>query len=152
MAAEAAAPAVSSQELTVRYGREPALLDVSFEVPAGATVALLGPNGAGKTTLFKLLATLILPEAGTIEVAGINALQRPDAQQDRDRDDVGDAFRCAVGLALALAREGRPASRPVRRVLPRPERDEDDPDAESDDRRPSSTALGCRQWWRGGWS
>ena len=30
--------------------------------------------------------------------------------------------------------------------------DEDDPDAEGDDRRPSSTTLGCRRWWRGGWS
>lgn len=69
MAAEAAAPAVSSRGLTVRYGREPALLDVSFEVPAGATLALLGPNGAGKTTLFRAAIGLARVESGSIRLA-----------------------------------------------------------------------------------
>jgi ABC-type Mn2+/Zn2+ transport system ATPase subunit len=66
VATEAAAPAVAAQGLTVRYGREPALRDVSFEVPAGATVALLGPNGAGKTTLFRAAIGLARAESGSI--------------------------------------------------------------------------------------
>ena len=58
------------------------LRGVSLEVRRGEFFGLLGPNGAGKTTLFKILATLILPEAGTVEVAGIDALQRPDAVRE----------------------------------------------------------------------
>ena len=37
------------------YGREPALSDHTFEIPAGGRFALLGPNGAGKSTTLKLL-------------------------------------------------------------------------------------------------
>ena len=50
------------------------LRGVSLEVREGEFFGLLGPNGAGKTTLFKILATLVLPEAGSIEVAGRNVL------------------------------------------------------------------------------
>ena len=55
------------------------LRGISLEVHRGEFFGLLGPNGAGKTTLFKVLATLILPEAGDVEVAGIDALRRPAA-------------------------------------------------------------------------
>jgi ABC-2 type transport system ATP-binding protein len=47
-----------------------ALDDVSFDLAQGLTLAVLGPNGAGKTTLLKVLATLILPEKGTVEING----------------------------------------------------------------------------------
>lgn len=55
--------------LTVRYGSQVALEDVSFAVPAGATVAVLGPNGSGKSTLFGAAVGLLKPAAGTIEAA-----------------------------------------------------------------------------------
>jgi ABC-2 type transport system ATP-binding protein len=55
------------------------LRGVSLEVQKGEFFGLLGPNGAGKTTLFKILATLVLPEAGSVEVAGENALTDPAA-------------------------------------------------------------------------
>jgi ABC-2 type transport system ATP-binding protein len=44
--------------------------DVSFDVQPGEFFGLLGPNGAGKTTLFKMLATLVLPDAGCATVGG----------------------------------------------------------------------------------
>jgi ABC-2 type transport system ATP-binding protein len=44
--------------------------DVSFEVAAGEIFGLLGQNGAGKTTLFRMLATLLTPDAGSAEVDG----------------------------------------------------------------------------------
>ena len=44
--------------------------DISFAVPAGATVGLLGGNGAGKTTTIAMLLGLLIPTAGTIEVLG----------------------------------------------------------------------------------
>ncbi len=58
------------------------LRDVSLQVRRGEFFGLLGPNGAGKTTLFKILATLIQPESGTVEIAGIDALSDPGAVRE----------------------------------------------------------------------
>jgi ABC-2 type transport system ATP-binding protein len=66
----------------LRRARIEVLRGVSLEVRRGEFFGLLGPNGAGKTTLFKILATLVLPEAGAVEVAGVDALRRPDAVRD----------------------------------------------------------------------
>jgi len=54
-----------------------ALQDVSFTCKPGRIFALLGPNGAGKTTALRLIATMLRPSAGTITVAGFNAVQEP---------------------------------------------------------------------------
>ena len=61
------------------YGSVKALQDLSLDVPEGCLYGLLGPNGAGKTTTFRILATLLAPDAGTVHVAGIDALQDPRA-------------------------------------------------------------------------
>jgi ATP-binding cassette subfamily C protein CydCD len=54
-------------------GRQrPALADVSFDVPAGATVALVGPSGAGKTTIANLLLRFWDPGQGAIKLDGID--------------------------------------------------------------------------------
>ena len=47
-----------------------ALNGVSFEVPAGETLGVIGPNGSGKSTLLKLLAGIVRPTRGSIEVRG----------------------------------------------------------------------------------
>lgn len=54
--------------LNVSYAA--ALQDVTCSITVGEFFGLLGPNGAGKTTLFKILATLVVPDAGTAVVAG----------------------------------------------------------------------------------
>jgi len=69
--APAAARGVAGAEgLGRKYGDLVALRDVSFALPAGETLAVLGPNGAGKTTLVRILATLLRPTAGRVEVLG----------------------------------------------------------------------------------
>jgi sodium transport system ATP-binding protein len=49
-----------------------AVSDVSFTAPDGRITGLLGPNGAGKTTTLRMLAGLIVPDAGTMSVDGID--------------------------------------------------------------------------------
>jgi len=60
-------------KLAKAYGFLWALRDLHLELRSGDFVALLGPNGAGKTTLLKLLAGLILPTTGSIELDGVAA-------------------------------------------------------------------------------
>jgi len=47
-----------------------ALSNVDLEIAAGETVAVIGPNGSGKSTLLKLVAGILRPTAGTVEVNG----------------------------------------------------------------------------------
>jgi ABC-2 type transport system ATP-binding protein len=53
-----------------RFGDVVALRGVDLAIAAGEVVGLLGPNGAGKTTLVRTVATLLVPDAGTVEVCG----------------------------------------------------------------------------------
>jgi ABC-2 type transport system ATP-binding protein len=63
-------------KVSVQYGTNAALRDVSASFPKGA-VGLLGPNGAGKSTMLKSLLGFITPKAGRLEVLGLNVAQRP---------------------------------------------------------------------------
>ena len=62
--------AIALDGLERRYGEREVLAGVSLRLPAGCTLALFGPNGAGKTTLLRVLATLLRPHAGNVEVLG----------------------------------------------------------------------------------
>ena len=56
------------------YGPVEALSGVSFHVSPGEIVGLLGPNGAGKTTIMKILTGYLHPDAGTVQVDGVDVL------------------------------------------------------------------------------
>ena len=56
-----------------------AVRDVSFDARDGAITGLLGPNGAGKTTTLRMLAALVAPDHGRLEVDGIDVSARPRA-------------------------------------------------------------------------
>jgi sodium transport system ATP-binding protein len=58
-----------------KHGEVHAVRDVSFRAPDGQITGLLGPNGAGKTTLLRMLATLIVPDSGTAQVAGLDVVR-----------------------------------------------------------------------------
>ena len=66
-----AGPVVQAERLSVRYGKNIALNEVTAVFPAGA-VGLLGPNGAGKSTLLKSLLGFLRPERGSMKVLGLD--------------------------------------------------------------------------------
>ena len=63
--------AVEANGLSKRYGRLPAVENLSVAVERGEIVGVLGPNGAGKTTAIRILTTILEPTRGTFTVAGV---------------------------------------------------------------------------------
>ncbi|HSW41107.1 MAG TPA: ATP-binding cassette domain-containing protein, partial [Patescibacteria group bacterium] len=77
--------ALATRGLRKSYGTQVALAGLDLSVPRGTVYGFLGPNGAGKTTTMSLLAGLLHPDAGSIELLG-----RPFGRRDRRRlFDVG---------------------------------------------------------------
>ncbi len=74
-----AAPAVTVERLTRRFGAFTAVDRVTFDVHRGEVFGFLGPNGAGKTTTIKMLAGLLLPSSGRGTVAGHDILTGTEA-------------------------------------------------------------------------
>src|SRR3954447_10563342 len=70
--------ALQVRGLTKRFDR-PAVDGLDLTVHAGEFYALLGPNGAGKTTTLRMVAGLLRPDAGSVSIAGIDALRDPVA-------------------------------------------------------------------------
>jgi ABC-2 type transport system ATP-binding protein len=62
--------AVVVEAMTKRFGETVAVREVSLTVRSGELFGFIGPDGAGKTTLFRVLATLLLPDAGSARVLG----------------------------------------------------------------------------------
>jgi ABC-2 type transport system ATP-binding protein len=69
-------PAISTKDLSKRYGNIEALSGLTMTIPRGAVFGFLGPNGAGKTTAVKLLLGLARPTSGSAEVLGEPVGQR----------------------------------------------------------------------------
>ena len=64
------------RHVSKKYGKVKALDDVSFSVGKGEVFGLIGPDGAGKTTLFRILCTLLLPDAGSTMVDGFDTVSQ----------------------------------------------------------------------------
>jgi ABC-2 type transport system ATP-binding protein len=80
-------PILEAHGLTKRFKTTEALAGLDLVAERGQVTAILGPNGAGKTTFIRMVATLLLPDAGSLTVAGINAIREPEK------------VRRAIGLA-----------------------------------------------------
>lgn len=74
---------IRTSGLVKRYGDVLALDGLDLEVPKGTVLALLGPNGAGKTTAVRILTTLLDPDEGSVEVAGLDVRAEPDKVRER---------------------------------------------------------------------
>jgi ABC-2 type transport system ATP-binding protein len=62
---------IQLSQLTKRYGTFTAVDRLDLEVPAGQLFGFLGPNGAGKTTTLRMIAGILKPTAGTVEIGGV---------------------------------------------------------------------------------
>ena len=70
-----------------------ALDSVSLAVERGEVVGILGPNGSGKSTLVRVISTLVIPDAGSVEVFGIDAVRHPkQVQRSMNRVSVEASF------------------------------------------------------------
>ena len=71
-------PGIAIRGLTKRFGEIEAVAGVDLDVPQGAVFGLLGPDGAGKSTLIRMLATVLVPDAGDAEIFGASVVHAPD--------------------------------------------------------------------------
>lgn len=93
-------PVIQVEGIRHRYDERLALDSVTFEVSEAEIFGLLGPNGSGKTTLFRILSTLMLPEAGRAVVHG------RDAASDASgvRREIGVVFQArSVDVKLTVS-------------------------------------------------
>jgi ABC-2 type transport system ATP-binding protein len=76
-------PAILADGLQKRYGKTQALAGLDLVAEEGTILGVLGPNGAGKTTAVRILTTLLRPDAGYAEVAGLDVVKQADALRAR---------------------------------------------------------------------
>jgi ABC-2 type transport system ATP-binding protein len=113
------------KQLTKRYGRFTAVDQIDLAVPAGELFGFLGPNGAGKTTTFRMIAGILRPTSGSIEIGGIDINQRPLEAKARlgfipDRPFVYDKLTGAEFLRFVAAlygQQGAPVERRIDELL-----------------------------------
>jgi ABC-2 type transport system ATP-binding protein len=108
-------------QLTKRYGKFTAVDGIDMVVPSGELFGFLGPNGAGKTTTFRMIAGILRPTSGTVEIGGIDILRRPLEAKARlgfipDRPFVYDKLTGGEFLRFAAALYGQQGPALERRI------------------------------------
>jgi ABC-2 type transport system ATP-binding protein len=101
MGARGARPAILAEGLEKRFGQTHALRGLDLAAEQGTVLGVLGPNGAGKTTAVRILTTLLPPDGGHAEVAGLDVVR----QADQLRTRIGLAGQYAAVDDLLTGRE-----------------------------------------------
>jgi phospholipid/cholesterol/gamma-HCH transport system ATP-binding protein len=89
-------PLITARQLTVRFGRQTVLRDVTLEVPRGQTLAIIGESGCGKTVLLKSLIGLVAPTSGHVVYDGQTLDNLNDKQLTKLRTRFGFVFQNAA--------------------------------------------------------
>lgn len=76
---------INVQNITKKYGEKTVLDNISFQIPAGETVAIVGPNGTGKTTLLEILMTIRKVDSGNVSILGKNANEQKGVDDIRSK-------------------------------------------------------------------
>lgn len=98
-------PIIEAHNLTVLYGRKPALWNVDFELPDEKVIGIMGPNGSGKSTLLKSIMGVVEPTSGYTKVYN----QEIDEVRDKisyvpQRQDIDWDFPASVWDIVAMGR------------------------------------------------
>jgi ABC-2 type transport system ATP-binding protein len=109
------------QSLTKRYGRFTAVDQLNLHVARGELFGFLGPNGAGKTTTLRMIAGILQPSAGTIQIAGVDLAREPLEAKARlgfipDRPYIYDKLTGAEFLRFVAALYGQEGESVERRM------------------------------------
>ncbi len=98
------APPIRAERLRAKYNGDLALDDLTFTVQTGQRLAIVGPNGAGKTTLFKVLAGILRPSGGTLEIFGHGAGRHVCVGYLPQRTQVNLEFPATVAEVVMMGR------------------------------------------------
>ena len=71
------------RNLRKAYGNYHAVDGLNMDIADGALYGFVGPNGAGKTTTIKIISGLLLPDGGTVEIDGMDALANPSQMKEK---------------------------------------------------------------------
>jgi ABC-2 type transport system ATP-binding protein len=112
-------------DLTKRYGKFTAVDGINLEIRRGELFGFLGPNGAGKTTTMRMIAGILKPTSGKVEIAGDDLAADPDKAKSRlgfipDRPFVYDKLTGAEFLRFVAAlygQDGEPVERRMEELL-----------------------------------
>src|SRR5947209_1701334 len=87
---------ITLERVSMQFGSQPVLRDLSLTVPRGETLAIIGESGCGKTVLLKLIIALLQPTAGRITFDGLVLADLPDRELTRQRLRFGFLFQGAA--------------------------------------------------------
>ncbi|MBE7939483.1 MULTISPECIES: ATP-binding cassette domain-containing protein [Ramlibacter] len=112
-----------ARHLCKRYGEQPVVQDVSFEIAPGECLGVIGPNGAGKTTTLRMCLGLTVPDSGEVHALGLRMPQDANAIKAQlgvvsQFDSLDPDFSCAENL-LVYARYFGIAAHEARARVPR---------------------------------
>jgi ABC-type glutathione transport system ATPase component len=91
-----------------------ALDDISFSIPAGATLGMVGESGSGKTTAARSILRIIEPDAGSVGIDGVDVLSLPRAGLRRHRRNMQIVFQDPYSSLNPRMTVGRIISEPLR--------------------------------------
>jgi manganese/iron transport system ATP-binding protein len=100
-------PIVALNDVSVRYNGKVALDQVNFDLTSGEQVAVVGPNGAGKSTLFKVIAGVLQPSRGRVNVYGYGPGGHICIAYVPQRSQVDWSFPVTVADVVMMGRVGR---------------------------------------------
>ena len=100
-------PILDVQRISVRYNGRLALEDVTFHLHAGERIAVVGPNGAGKSTLFKVVAGVLPPSTGEVNIFGSRPRSHVCIAYIPQRSQVDWNFPVSVADVVMMGRSAK---------------------------------------------
>ena len=100
-------PILDVKDITVRYNGRVALEDITFHLHEGERIAVVGPNGAGKSTLFKVVAGVLQPNAGKVDIFGSRPHEHICIAYIPQRNQVDWNFPVSVADVVMMGRSAK---------------------------------------------